>query len=64
MEHSCSRARDATRSCSYEAAKAAWMVAMAATSAEEAGGAIDDGAMLAHVVSVWAGKPDGERRRT
>jgi hypothetical protein len=48
---------------SFEAAKAAWMVAMVATSAEEAGGgAINDGAMSAHVVSVWAGKPDSERR--
>jgi hypothetical protein len=37
------------------------MVAMAMTSTEEAGGgAIDDGAMSAHVVSVWAGKPSGE----
>lgn len=34
------------------------MVVMATKSAEEAGGgAIDDGAMLAHVVSVWMGKP-------
>ena len=39
------------------------MVAMAATSAEKAGGGvIDDGAMLAHVVSVLTGKLGGERR--
>jgi hypothetical protein len=34
------------------------MVAMAATSMGDAGeGAVGDGAMLAHVVSVMAGKP-------
>jgi hypothetical protein len=39
------------------------MVVMAAKSTKEAGGgAIDDGAMLAHVVSVWTGKPGEERR--
>lgn len=38
-------------------------MAMDAKSVEEAGGgAIDDGAMLAHVVSVWTRKPGEERR--
>jgi hypothetical protein len=45
MACSCSRATDAMCSRSCEAAKAAWMVTMAAASDEEAGGgAIDDGA--------------------
>ena len=38
MVRSCSRARVALRSCSWEAAIATWMVAMAATNAGEAGG--------------------------
>lgn len=52
------QSKNAARSRSCEAAKASWMVVMAAKSVEEAGGgAIDNGAMLAHVVLVWTGKP-------
>jgi hypothetical protein len=60
MARSCSKARDAARSCSWEAATAAWMVAMAATSAEDVGGvAVEDTTVSAHAGSE---KPDGGRR--
>jgi hypothetical protein len=43
MAHSCSTAWDAARTRSCEAARAAWMVAMAATSAESVDGATTRG---------------------
>jgi hypothetical protein len=54
MARSCSRARDAARSCSCEAAAATWIVAMTATNAGSAAGVIGAG-----VVRV---KPGGGRR--
>jgi hypothetical protein len=60
MARSCSRARDAARSRCCEVATTAWMVAMTVTSADDAGGAIDDTMMSAYVVLV---KPGGGRRK-
>jgi hypothetical protein len=54
MGHSCSRARDAARSRSCEAAMATWVVAMAATNAKSVAGAVDAGAVRV--------KPDRGRR--
>lgn len=59
---SCAKARDATCSRSWEAAS---MVAMAATSAEDAGRGLDgDATVSAHAgaarVGWWSGNPDGE----
>jgi hypothetical protein len=59
MERSCNTARVAARLHSWEAATAAWMVAIAATSMEEAGGGTKEGATRA---GWWAGKPGGECR--
>jgi hypothetical protein len=59
MARSCSRAKDVARWRSWEAATAAWMVAMAATSEDAGGGVVDDEAMLAHVVSDMAGYDGG-----
>ena len=60
MARSCSRARDTARWRSWEAVTVAWMVAMAATSEEDlCGGAVDDGARLAHVVLEMAGYGGG-----
>jgi hypothetical protein len=45
MARSCSRARDAARWRSCEAATTAWMVAMAATSGESVASAVEDATM-------------------
>jgi ABC-type branched-subunit amino acid transport system substrate-binding protein len=54
MAHSCSRGSNATRWRSYEAATAAWMVAMAATKAESLDGATARGG--AQVTSTTGGR--------
>jgi hypothetical protein len=54
MVRSCSRARVAARSRSWETTTIAWMVAMTATSTKEVGGGVDEGAtMSVHVRAGW-----------
>jgi hypothetical protein len=60
MACSDSRTSVATRLWSREAETAAWMVAMAVTSAEEAG---REATTSDHVWAARAGKPGGEPRR-
>jgi hypothetical protein len=63
MARSHSKAKIVARSRSWEAATAAWMVAMAATNAGEAGGGADVVATrLVQEGSVWVRKPGGELR--
>jgi hypothetical protein len=67
MERSFNTARVAARSHSWEAATVAWMVAIAATSMEEAGGGAKEGVTMSVHTSAtragwWAGKPGGECR--
>jgi hypothetical protein len=63
MARSCSKARVAMRSCSQEETTTAWMVVIATTNAEGAGGRADEeGTTLAHVGEARAGKPSGEPR--
>jgi hypothetical protein len=62
VAHSCSRVRDAARCRSWEAVTTAWMVAMAATSAEGAGGEADGDATTSVHMGSWVEKVGGERR--
>ena len=61
VAHSCSRVRDAARCRSWEAVTTAWMVAMAATSVEDAGEEADGDATASVHTGFWVEKPGGER---
>jgi hypothetical protein len=60
MARSCSKARDAARSRSCEAATTPWMVA---TNWESVAGAVEDATTSVQAGAARAGKPGGEPRR-
>jgi hypothetical protein len=62
VARSCSRVRDVAHCRSWEAATTAWMVAMAATSAEGTGGEADVDATTSVHTGWWVEKLGGERR--